>query len=354
MRKTSLILAFILLIGVSGCDASTPLPAPGPVSTIPSDTVPAPNSVPRLTSTDAPEASSTQPIPIPSGLRVVYLRDGNLWSWTEAGGSVQLTGTGDMSIARLSDDGQLLAYMRGREISTVHMDGTDVHLLTSLENEGAALWFAPSGSMLAISTSDHIEVVDLSAGSSTRVVTYPAIPTGYYPEVVWTPDAAGFKTVIPPQSESGQAELLFVFTDGTVANLAKFSMVSPSESPPYISPDGGYIIYAAKLDSENKSLYLMDSSGATRPYGEPMDRVRAYAWLPDSVHFAYGEGGPSNAYMGSVSGPPTMLPFSLPSGLRWVDAEHYLALENGSLSLRDLNGKSIPIDSNVQGFDFSR
>ena len=353
MRNASLILAFILLFGMSACDTSTPLSIPSPVSAPLADATSAPSPFPQTVSTNAPGTSPSQPLSAPADLRVVYLRNGNLWSWTEIGGSAQLTGTGDMSVARLSVDGQLLAFMRGRDVWTVRMDGTDVRLWATLENEGASLWFAPAGSLLAISTRDHIEIIDLSAGKSTRVLTYPAVPDGYYPKVAWAPDASGFKTVIPPQSDSGQAELLFVFTDGTVASLAKFSMVLPSESSPYISPDGGYIIYVAKLGDEKESLYLMDSSGATRPYGEPTDKVRAYGWLPDSVHFAYGGGNSSNTYLGSVGGSPTVIPFSFPSGLRWVDAEHYLALENGSLILGDLNGSSFPIDSNVKGYDFS-
>lgn len=353
MRNASLALAFILLFGMSACDTSTPLPAPYPASATLADAAPETSPAPQSVSTGAPETLPGQPMSVPAGLRLVYLRDGNLWSWTEAGGSVQLTGTGDMSVARLSEDGQLLAFMRRREVWTVRMDGTDARLRVTLENEGAALWFAPTGLLLAISTRDHIEIADLSLGGSTRVATYPAIPEGYYPEVVWTPDASGFKTIIPPQTESGQAELLFVFTDGTVASLAKFSVVLPSESSPDISPDGGYVIYVAKLDGENESLYLMDSSGATRPYGKTMDNIRAYGWLPDSVHFAYGGGDSTNAYLGSIDGPPTVIPFLPPSELRWVDANHYFALENGSLMLDNLNGASFPIDSNVQGYDFS-
>ena len=122
----------------------------------------------------------------PVGLRVVYLREGNLWSWTEAGGSQQLTGTGDMSIARLSDDGQLLAFMRGREVWTVRMDGTDARLLITLEDEGATLWLAPNGTLLAVSTTNKIDVIDLTEGTSTTVVTYPPIPGDYYPEVAWS------------------------------------------------------------------------------------------------------------------------------------------------------------------------
>ena len=70
----------------------------------------------------------------------------------------QLTDTGDMSIICLSDDGQLLAFMRGREVWTVRMDGQDARLLVTQAEAGGKLWFAPNGALLAVSTSDHIDV----------------------------------------------------------------------------------------------------------------------------------------------------------------------------------------------------
>jgi len=353
MKKTILVLTSILLVGLTACGTSRPLSSPDPVSATPSNTAPEPGTGPQATPTDALQHPTDQPESVPPGLRVTYIRDGNLWSWTEAGGSAQLTDTGDMSIARLSDDGQLLAFIRGKEVWTVRMDGTDARLLVTLEEEGAAIWFAPDNSSLAISTRDHIEIVDLINVSSRTVVTYPALPEGYYPEVVWTVDASGFKTVIPPQNESGEAELLFVFTDGTVASLAKFSMLPLSENSPDISPDGGYVIYGAKLDDERESLYLMDSSGANRPYGEPLENVRSFGWLPDSVHFIFGDDNTQRVFMGNIENPPTEIRVDLPSMIRWIDAEHYLALENSDLVLGDLNAGRLTIDSDVQGFDFT-
>jgi hypothetical protein len=299
------------------------------------------------------ETPSEKPFYLPLSMRVVYVRDGNVWSWTEADDSVQLTGTGDISTARLSDDGQLLAFMRGREVWMVRMDGTDAHLLTTLDSEGAALWFAPNGLSLAVSTGNHIDVINLADTTSTTVATFPAIPDNYYPEVIWSPDASGFKTIIPPQNESGQAEMLFVFTNGTVANLAKFQMLSTSMSLPFISPDGGYVIYAATLKDGNESLYLMDSSGATRPYDEPAESIRAYGWLPDSKQFVYGEENTQRAYLGAIGGSPIEINITFPPTIRWVDAEHYLALGDGDLVLGNLNGSSSTIDSDVQAFDFA-
>jgi hypothetical protein len=106
-----------------------------------------------------------QTVSAPSGLRVVYLREGNLWLWTEAGGNVMLTGTADLTAMRLSKDGQSLAFMRGPEVWTIRMDGTDARLLVIQDKEGGALSFSPDGSYLAVSTADHIDAIDLKSGT---------------------------------------------------------------------------------------------------------------------------------------------------------------------------------------------
>jgi Tol biopolymer transport system component len=291
-------------------------------------------------------------IAAPSGLRIVYLREGNLWSWTEATGTIQLMDTGDISNVRLSNDGQSLAYMRGPEVWLVGMDGQNARLLATQKSAGGTLWFAPNGSLLAVSTNDHIDAINLQDASATTVMTYPAIQNNYAPEVIWTPDASGFKTVIPPQMETGQADFLFVFTNGTVANLAKFALVPLSESLPYFSPDGGYIIYAEKLNDGNESLYLMDSSGATRPYGEAAAKVRALGWLPDSKRFAYTFEDTSRTFIGNVNEPPVEITLEGYQTLRWVVGEHFLGLQDGSLYLGDLNNGKTLIDVQVSDFDF--
>jgi len=352
MKKAFLIFSLTLILGTLSC-GTTPHPSGSenaPVNEATQVPEPGPVSTPDSEGVSGPETQGT--VSVPPGLRVIYIKDGNLWSWTEAGGNAQLTNTGDMSTARVSFDGQLLAFMRGREVWTVGMDGMNVRLLATQANEGGALWFSPDGSMLAVSTTDHINVINLETATSVTVTTYPALQSGYYPEVVWSPDALGFKTVIPPQAESGQAEMFFVFTNGTVASLAKFTMSSLSESLPYLSPDGGYLIYAANLDGSQKSLYLMDSSGATRPYGETASHVRAHGWLPDSKHFVFGLGEPQRVFVGGVDSPPISNDARFPPIIYWVDNEHYLSIENDNLILGDFNGAQTLIDSQVSDFDF--
>lgn len=350
MKKVLSIFSLLLVLGTAAC-GSAPLPAtpePAPVS----EASPLPEPGQPLPESPAPQIEIQPTVSTPSGLRVVYLREGNLWSWTQAGGTTQLTGTGDMSTARLSDDGQLLAFMRGRDVWTVRMDGTDARLLATQAADGGALWFAPNGALLAVSTSDHIDVIDLNTSSLSTVLTYPAVPDGYHPEVIWSPDSSGFKTVIP--SQGGQAELLFVFTNGTVASLAKFALLPLTESLPYISPGGGYIIYAAKSGEGKESLYLMDSSGATRPYGEEAANVRALGWLPDAKHFAYAFEDAPRAFLGDVAGNPQEISLAGYQVVRWVDGGHFLGTQGGSLYLGDIHGGKTLVDAQVSAFDFGQ
>jgi dipeptidyl aminopeptidase/acylaminoacyl peptidase len=84
-----------------------------------------------------PEASPTSaptPPPAPQPLRVAYVKDGNVWLWTDGFGAAQLTAIGSVQEVRLSDDGQVLAYVRESipfepEIYAINRDGSGDRLL---------------------------------------------------------------------------------------------------------------------------------------------------------------------------------------------------------------------------------
>jgi Tol biopolymer transport system component len=351
-RTTFLIIFLMLLLGALACGTATLQSPPKPVNVSPpsatlTNEIIVTESSPPTSTTESQLDASMLP-----GLRVFYIREGNLWVWTEAGSNTRLAGTGNMSTVQVSPDGKLLASIRGREVWTVRMDGTDARMVKTLDDEGATLWFAPNGSLLAVSTQDHIDVIDLSASSISTVVTYPAVPFNFHPQVIWMPDSSGFKTVIPAPVDNGQAELLFVFTNGTVASLAKFVMAPLSESLPFISPDGGYLIYVSNVDEGKKSLFLMDSSGATKPYGDPGEDIRTFGWLPDSKHFVYANFGMQKIYQGNIEGELEEIAITPVPVTRWVDANHYLMIDDGNLILSDMSGGRTQIDSNVQDFDF--
>jgi len=361
MPKVLFLIFLAMIVATSACNGAAPTPSntgtatPQLATAIAETTVPEPAPSALQSPTVAATVVATHPIPVPSGLQIVYLSEGNLWSWTEASGNVLLAGAGDMTAVRLFEDGQLLAFMRGREVWTIRMDGTDARPLVVEEEAGGALRFAPDGSLLAVSTADHIDVIDLTAGTTTTVVIYPAIPNGFYPEVVWSADGTGFKTVIPPASEKGQAEFLFVMIQGTKASLAKFSTVPLAENRAFISPDGGYVIYVATLSDGKESLYLMDSSGATKPFGEPATAVRALGWLPDSRHFSYTSEDQDRMLIGAVTGDSFVKTNAFGfENISWLGAERFLGVQDNILYLGDINGEKGAIAEKVTDFDFAK
>jgi hypothetical protein len=154
-----------------------------------------------------------------------------------------------------------------------------------------------------------------------------------------------------------QAQFLFVFPEGKTASLAKFEQLPPSDRRTFISPDGGYVIFVAQSRDGKESLYLLDSSGAVKPYGEPAENVRALGWLPDSKHFVYKwvNQGQTLSLLGGLGGEPQVEMKLRPyETMRWLDAERFLARQENALYLGDINGGELLIAEGVSDFDFEK
>jgi len=143
MKKSSLvwlITALVLMVLACGVIAPTASPTSSVedvVATQLSATLTALASAPG---TVAPaEASPTftpTPLPAPQPLRVSYIKDGNAWLWTDGAGTTQLTFSGSIQDVRLSDDGQVLAYVRELvpfrpEILAINTNGSGERILVS-------------------------------------------------------------------------------------------------------------------------------------------------------------------------------------------------------------------------------
>jgi Tol biopolymer transport system component len=92
-----------------------PAEAPADLPAAPTQTSPAENgNAPAPAApTATPIPTSTVPPPPPAaGLKVAYVKDGNVYVWTEGGSSIGLTSTGDARRVRISSDGQRIAYVR--------------------------------------------------------------------------------------------------------------------------------------------------------------------------------------------------------------------------------------------------
>jgi Tol biopolymer transport system component len=134
-------------------------------------------------------------------------------------------------------------------------------------------------------------------------------------------------------------------------------MVAPLESLSFISPDGGYVIFVTKLGDGKESLFVMDSSGAAKPAGEPAESIRAYGWLPDSRHFVYTRENQEQTRLliGDIKGgPPSEMAIKKYDIIRWLDEVTYLARQDKDLYLGDINGGELLIAEDVSDFDFGK
>lgn len=92
-----------------------------------------------IVTTPNPEVlpTGTSGIPAePPVFRVVYVKNLNAYIWTQSGGSIQLTSSGDVRDVRISPDGQVIAFTRNpgsftEELWALNNDGSNSRLLVS-------------------------------------------------------------------------------------------------------------------------------------------------------------------------------------------------------------------------------
>jgi Tol biopolymer transport system component len=207
---------------------------------------------------------STNEYPVPAGLRVSFVRDDQLWLWSaEAKEALALASTGRTNgEVKVSDDGRIVAFLKGNDLWAVNSDGTgerellsvealdaivpvdqgvsanrlewvpgthtlafntrlqmahglvlndDLHLLDAdtLElttllpaGEGGEFYYSPDGSQIAIVTAGEISLVDAKGGQRQQVLTYTPVNTGseyrFYARPFWSSDGSALRVAIPP------------------------------------------------------------------------------------------------------------------------------------------------------------
>ncbi|MEZ0394925.1 MAG: hypothetical protein ABWK53_00615 [Anaerolineales bacterium] len=219
MHKKLFFPAVLLILSILACSI------PG-VTETPSETE-SPGEV-----TDTP----TSPAPA-SELRVAYARGGNIWLWSESGGSRQLTFSGADSAPRIASDGAVVAFRRGEELWAVNSDGSGERLLVSAAYlaalvppaEGTAVlhWFAwqPASHSVYFGTSQQGEAftvpvldlhrVDADSGAPPSLL----LPAGAGGWAYFSPDGR-YLAVSQPENI-----LLFDPMSGSVSTLLSFEFV---------------------------------------------------------------------------------------------------------------------------------
>jgi WD40 repeat protein len=123
MNGRVLYLNFVLIAGVlfaTGCGTAAmpgPSPTPGSAATV-------------LPSPPAPPVNE-------SGLTVAFVRDGNIQLWNESTGQTQtIVNTGDVIAVTMSEDGQVIAFLRRSAVQLATGEGIEQSALWAVDRNG--------------------------------------------------------------------------------------------------------------------------------------------------------------------------------------------------------------------------
>ena len=148
------LLALIQLFALTACGVLEVGVEPGPTASATkaakADQVVATPSATTHETRQVAKMMTPTPTPAPSGpLRVAFAKEGDVWLWAAGGEPRPLTQTGDVGEAsvRISDDGALVAFTRGRELWAIDADGTGGRRLVGEAGFGAMAPLDPGVSL---------------------------------------------------------------------------------------------------------------------------------------------------------------------------------------------------------------
>ncbi|MEW5940709.1 MAG: hypothetical protein AB1750_13655 [Chloroflexota bacterium] len=400
MPKKFFLLALVLLL--SACSSSTPPPPTFDLSGLPTIT-PGPGSEVPPTELLAPATA----VPFnPSGLKVVFSLNGNVWFWSETTPARQLTSDGDAAQVKLSDDGKVIVYQRAQTLWAVNNDGSNLRQLadiptltghpflgqfdflpnshtvyfaslesaqggvpadlhrvdadtlaprTLLAQGGGQFTFSPDGRLVALAQTGRINVAYAEGGNLVSALNFPPVKTysdwSFIPQVVWLENSSGFYTVIPPSdiaaNPAQKSRFLYVAADGSfTAQLAEFNMADLRVSQPLIAPNGSKVAYVTQNGS-TLEVHVIDASTADLIVASHLNAplIGLWAWSPDSARFAYHTGDPSRLLLAGLNLPstPLLVDAIAPYSLAWVDANRFLYIANGELRVGQFGNPTLAV-----------
>jgi dipeptidyl aminopeptidase/acylaminoacyl peptidase len=227
--------------------AATATSTPAMATATPS--VPAPSSTPEPTATPSP----TAPAPArDSGLsalerpvlQIAFVKAGNVWLWSEGQDARALTSIGDVSDVKISDDGQIVAFVRGLELWAVNSDGSDVRTLVSVEDIDAlaepgdpelrlySFAWVPGKHVVAFNTRAHIEIGlvlrdDLCAVDADTLEKAVLRPRGQGGQFTYAPDGSQVAlvrsgTITLVDADGGNPREVFTYTPPVTYSEVRF------------------------------------------------------------------------------------------------------------------------------------
>jgi hypothetical protein len=351
-----IIAAALMLIATIACNAPaqdtqpTTAPITGPIVTNAAGT-PATAAAPTTDGLQpTPEAPATDPAaPTPSAgsgvLRVAFTKDADLWLWDEGGEARQVSTVGDVYTFNLSDDGQLVAFIRAPnfqdyEIWAVNADGSNERLLvgasdlallkTNTDSEGVGvglLEWIPGTHTIAYNTFEsfmgpgaehHNDLRLIDADANTKSVLLESGQSGetftYSPDgtqiALTTPtaisminaDGSNRRDNLVTYTGIGMGEALYQPSPVWAADSSKIRVVIPSTGPydPAVGPTaiwditvaGSAVQIASIENAEMEPTLSPDLSRIAfmRPYGEQIDNTR-------ELHIANADGSNDVVYI---------------------------------------------------------
>jgi hypothetical protein len=280
-RNLLLWLAMLLLVGA--CQTSpAPLPelvtlqAPEPTQYLVLTSTPLPQGMRTsepdtpagVTSTPPPAWCSQLPAPLPGPqgmLRVAFVKDRDVWFWEEGQTPRRLTRQGDVEQVYLSDDGQVIAYLRStaadiQDLWRIHASGADNELAIDaagfdrMRNEPEQAGVLPFN--LAWIPGTHRMAFN----------TYPLLPGEgtwiYVPDDLWVVDLDSLeRTRLLPAGRGGH-----------------FSFSPNGELAAVFSPEALKIIQADGRRVQEDALEGFQAIGLGEYYSYP-----SLTWSPDSL-----------------------------------------------------------------------
>jgi len=228
---------------------------------------------------------------------------------------------------------EFMGFMKHNDLWSIDADtGEMISLLSA--GEGGDFAIAPDASQIAVIRPTSVGVINAD-GTNPRpdLVTFPSVITYsefyFYPLVIWNPEATALVASVPsedPLAATSSGTLWRIPANaGPAASLATIpgGFYFHFSRTPAVSPDLSRVAFTRHAGADDEDLYLAQADGTGEVIYTTGD-VDWAGWAPDSNHFAFTLGTPSDLMIGAAGEPPT--PIGSGIRFRWVSATEYLFL----------------------------
>jgi len=246
-------------------------------------------------------------------LKVAFVQEDNVWLWSQDAGTTALTSTGGVNSVKISDDGEVVAFVRGLELWAVNSDGTGERKLISIEDiaamvepgdPGVRLYrivWVPGTHTVAFNTHLHLEIGfvlndDLHLVNADTLEQKVLLPRGKGGEFYYSPDGrqiaivrTGTITLVDAEGQNLRDAL-------TYTPPATYSEAAFYAQPVWAVDSGSLRVFIPPVDLQAQPPQL-GSVWHLRVDGRPASLIGTIAaragsqpvFSPDLSHVAYLE-----------------------------------------------------------------